>query len=78
MAVDKKGREYDPLNVRIYADEDPDLIEYLKGKPKTWLVKEALRHYRDTHGLPTQSHQTNSKDNDDDDRADGRSLLGSM
>ena len=52
--MDTKDREYVPLNVRIYADEDSDLIEYLEGKPKTWLVKEALRFYRDNKDRPSQ------------------------
>lgn len=52
MAVDTKGREYVPLNMRLYEDEDQDLIEFLKGKPKTWIVKEALRFYRDNKDKP--------------------------
>jgi hypothetical protein len=46
----KETREFEPINIKVYKDEDQDLVEYLKGKPKTWLVKEALRFYRDNHG----------------------------
>lgn len=48
-------REFEPINIKVYKDEDPDILEFLKGKPKTWIVKEALRFYRDHHAAVTLS-----------------------
>ncbi|MGM1023494.1 MAG: hypothetical protein ACQEXV_23910 [Bacillota bacterium] len=76
MATDNKGREYTPLNVRIYEDEDPDLIKYLEGKPKTWLVKEALRFYRDNKDRP-QTVMT-PPESDEDTPPSGKGLLGGL
>ncbi|MFS0841199.1 hypothetical protein [Paenibacillus sp. 1P03SA] len=72
MATDPKGREYTPLNVRIYLDEDPDLIEYIEGMPKTWLVKTALRFYRDNKDKPQAAPQP------DDSEPTGKAFLGGL
>lgn len=50
--VAKPERKYEAVNFKIYEDTDPDLIAYLEGKPKTWLIKEALRFYRDNKDKP--------------------------
>lgn len=49
-----QGREFITENMKLYFDEDEDVIEFLEGKPVTWMIKEALRFYRDNHGKPQQ------------------------
>lgn len=48
----KQPREYIPVSFKVYEDEDPDLVEMLKEYPKTWIIKKALRFYRDNHEKP--------------------------
>jgi hypothetical protein len=59
----KQPREYVPVSFKVYEDEDPDLVELLKEYPKTWLIKKALRHWRDTQGeqQPKQPQTTDAE-----------------
>lgn len=45
----RQPREYEPVSFKVYHDEDPDLVEMLREYPKTWIIKKALRFYRDNH-----------------------------
>lgn len=33
-----------PISFKLHPIDDEDIIEYLKGKPKTYLIKLGLRH----------------------------------
>lgn len=48
-AEPKPQRPYVPVSFKVYEDEDPDLVEMLTEYPKTWIIKKALRFYRDHH-----------------------------
>jgi hypothetical protein len=34
-----------PIYIKLDPEKDKDIIEFIEGKPKTFIVKEALRHY---------------------------------
>jgi hypothetical protein len=34
-----------PINVKLYTETDQDIIDFLKDKPNTFIVKESIRMY---------------------------------
>lgn len=33
------------INIKLNPEKDKDIIEFMKDRPKTWIIKTALREY---------------------------------
>lgn len=64
-------KSYSPLSVKLDTEADQDIIEFLRDKPKSFVVKTALRRYMKESGEhleagPVQTQASKSQDNEPD------------
>lgn len=65
------ARDFEILNVKLYEEDDSDIINFLEDKPKAYFVKRALRVYmnvfeKGTPGKETKEEKPGKIDTGDD------------
>jgi hypothetical protein len=70
------NKNWEVINVKLYEGIDDELIEYMKGKPKTWLVKEALKTYKKLQEQGHQVHQHQQQQAEKEITAASEGLMG--
>lgn len=50
------------LNMKLNPVKDKDIIDYMKDKPKTWLIKTALREYMEREMSEKQTKKADASE----------------
>lgn len=45
--------DYLNISLKLHKEKDKELVDFLDGKPKSWIIKEALKMYMGIYQNPT-------------------------
>jgi hypothetical protein len=67
-------KNYEPLSLKLQKDTDKDIIEFLKDKPTSYIIRLALRRFmNDSRDVLSETPSGNSKPNNN---AEDDNVLG--